>query len=448
MLVTDFLTPECSLLLRSRSKRAALRVLVNAVCRQHPALSADEVLERIEAREREISTLIAPGIALPHARLVELQEPVVAVGLHTAGVPWQSGPPERANLILLVLGSEQDPGQHIHLLAEIARALENEARLKALLSARTPRALFEAFAEPEPVVHRERVTRKDRVPQGLLAHAAELARDIARSSVMIHDDGDLNPEWLKVFPEELPLILSARDTGKYLGCVSPFRTLLQVPSKGLVPKYRVELAIMLAISQGLLERDRIVVNVYGAGGLGGLDTLSVVDVGKTFANAPYLGNEVSGEDIEYQVLSHVLNIALSLAAEGREGKPVGTIFVLGDSDGVAQRSSQIVINPFKGYAEDERNVLDPSLEETIKEFAAIDGAFLIRGDGVIMAAGACLHTDPESATLPSGLGTRHVAAMSITAHTKALSIVISQSTGAVRIFKNGKEVLVLEKPGR
>jgi len=142
-----------------------------------------------------------------------------------------------------------------------------------------------------------------------------------------------------------------------------------------------------------------------------------------------------------------LNIALSLADEGREGKPVGTIFVLGDSDGVAQRSSQIVINPFKGYAEDERNVLDPSLEETIKEFAAIDGAFLIRGDGVIVAAGACLHTDPQNASLASGLGTRHVAAMSITAHTKALSIVISQSTGAVRIFKNGKEVLVLEKSG-
>lgn len=149
-----------------------------------------------------------------------------------------------------------------------------------------------------------------------------------------------------------------------------------MPSKGLVPKYRVELAIMLAISQGLLERDRIVVNVYGARRPGPrLDTLSVVDVGERRLRTPYLGNEVSGEDIEYQVLSHVLNIALSLAAEGREGKPVGTIFVLGDSDGVAQRSSQIRDQSLQRLCRGRAQRAGYSLEETIKEFAAIDGAF-------------------------------------------------------------------------
>lgn len=445
---TDFLTPERSLLLRSKTKHAALRALVKAVCRQFPDLSVDDVLERIEAREREISTLIAPGIAIPHARLAKLDEPIIAAGLHKSGLPWQAVPSEKANLIILVLGGEDDPSKHIRVLADIARLLRIEARQKALLSVRTRKALYEALAEPAPAGVKEHAKRKDRVTRGLLAHAAELASDIARAYVMIHDDGDLAPEWLDVFPDGLPIILSTRDTGKYADIESRHRTLLQVPSKGLVPKYRVELAILLAISQGLIERDGTVINVYGAGGLGGVDVLSVVDVARTFENAPCLSDQVSGDDIDYQVLSHVLNIALSLADEGREGKPVGTIFVLGDCEGVAERSSQIVINPFRGYPEDERNILDPSLEETVKEFAAIDGAFLIRGDGVIMAAGACLQTGPERPRLSSGLGTRHVAAMSITAHTKALSIVISQSTGAVRIFKDGKEVLVLERAGR
>jgi DNA integrity scanning protein DisA with diadenylate cyclase activity len=65
-----------------------------------------------------------------------------------------------------------------------------------------------------------------------------------------------------------------------------------------------------------------------------------------------------------------------------------------------------------------------------------------------MAAGACLKTDPDMAKLPSGLGTRHVAAMSISAQTNALSVVISQSTGAVRIFKGGKQLLAIERTGR
>lgn len=450
MRIAQFLTPERTLLLRSKTKDSALRATVKAVCRQHPELSLEDVLERIESREREISTLIAPGVALPHARLKQLGKPIVAAGLHKSGIQWQAVPSECVRLIILVLGSEEDPGQHIQLLAEIARLVKDETRMNAVLSAKSAKTLYAALAEVEPAMHAERVTRKERVTRRLLSHAAELARDTARASVMIHDDGDLNPEWLEIFPRNLPIIISTRSTGKYTGIGLPSRILLEVPSKGLAPKYRVELAILLAISQGLLDRDGAVINVYADGGLGGggIDVLSVVDVAQTFENVPSLYDKVSGDEVEYQVLIHVLNIALSLASEGREGKPVGTIFVLGDSDEVAKRSSQIVINPFKGYSEDERNILDPSLEETVKEFAAIDGAFLIRGDGVIMAAGTCLQTTPGSTRLLSGLGTRHVAAMSITAHTKALSIVISQSTGAVRIFKNGQEVLVLERTGR
>jgi len=447
MSAVDFLAQDRTLLLRSRSKHASLRALTNAVCRQFPNLDAGDLLARIEEREREISTLITPGIALPHARLAQLDDPVIAVALHKAGVSWQAVPDERAHLIVLVLGTERDPSQHIRLLADIARLLSIESNRKAMLAAKNARVLYEAFAGAESAVPRERRTRKDRVTRGMLSHAAALAKDMPRARVMIHDDGDLRAEWLDVFPGDLPIILTSRDVRRHAGLNASRVTLLQVPSRGLVPKYRVELAILLAISQGLVDRQGTVINVYAAGGLGGLDALSVVDVARAFEKAPSLHNEVATGDIDYQVLNRVLNISLTLANEGREGKPVGTIFVVGDWERVTKRCTQIVINPFKGYPEDERSILDPSLEETVKEFAAIDGAFLIRGDGVIMAAGACLPTDPEGSRLSSGLGTRHVAAMSITAHTKALSVVISQSTGAVRIFKSGQEVLTLERAG-
>jgi DNA integrity scanning protein DisA with diadenylate cyclase activity len=109
-------------------------------------------------------------------------------------------------------------------------------------------------------------------------------------------------------------------------------------------------------------------------------------------------------------------------------------------------SQQLVINPFKGYSDEEKSILDPSLEETLKEFSTIDGAFLVRGDGVVEAAGTYLRPDVAVEDLPSGLGARHAAAAGITTATSALAVVISQSTGRVSLFKGGKPILVLDKP--
>jgi DNA integrity scanning protein DisA with diadenylate cyclase activity len=143
----------------------------------------------------------------------------------------------------------------------------------------------------------------------------------------------------------------------------------------------------------------------------------------------------------------MLTLAGELGAEGREGRPVGTLFVLGDSDHVLDQSRQLVINPFFGYPEAERNVLDPHLEETIKEFSAIDGAFVVRGDGVILSAGRYLSpaAKPEE-PLSQGLGTRHEAAASITVTTDALALCISQSTGTVSIYRRGRLMTDIAKP--
>jgi diadenylate cyclase len=106
-----------------------------------------------------------------------------------------------------------------------------------------------------------------------------------------------------------------------------------------------------------------------------------------------------------------------------------------------------VINPFHGYPENERNIVDPRLEETIKEFSAIDGAFVIRGDGVILAAGRYLAPGSKlDDQLPQGLGTRHQAAAGITAITRAIALCISQSTGTVSIFKEGRLITDIQKP--
>ncbi|AHF79783.1 DNA integrity scanning protein DisA nucleotide-binding domain protein [Thermococcus paralvinellae] len=139
------------------------------------------------------------------------------------------------------------------------------------------------------------------------------------------------------------------------------------------------------------------------------------------------------------VLQRLLEIAVELSLEGREGHPVGTIFVVGDTRNVLKYSHQIIPNPFKGH---KLNVLDKNIKGIIKEFAMLDGAFIISNTGRILAAGRYLDVDPKKLDvhLPPGLGSRHLAAAGISKKTKATAITLSES-GVIRVFKNGEIIL-------
>jgi len=112
---------------------------------------------------------------------------------------------------------------------------------------------------------------------------------------------------------------------------------------------------------------------------------------------------------------------------------------------VMEKSRQLTLNPFQGISEAERNALDPPIRDAIKTFSALDGAFIIREDGVVLAAGRYLLSMSRDVKLPMGLGARHSAAASITAEAKCVAITVSQTTGSVRVFREGEIVLELRQ---
>jgi diadenylate cyclase len=211
---------------------------------------------------------------------------------------------------------------------------------------------------------------------------------------------------------------------------------------------QMKVAVLMALSSGIISSKDRIVCVSGLPRLHHLDNILVLDLGKEFEllTTPKDANMVG--TVRPEVFEGVLNLAVELANQGREGKPVGTIFTLGDHEKVLQLSRQLVINPFRGYPEEERNILDPNLRETIREFSAIDGAFVIRDDGIVMAAGRHLNAALEEGDLPRGLGSRHVAGAGITAVTDAVAMTISESDGTVRLFKNGAIFMEIEKASR
>ena len=147
----------------------------------------------------------------------------------------------------------------------------------------------------------------------------------------------------------------------------------------------------------------------------------------------------SGRSIDTGVLKKIIHIAIEISREGREGRKIGAMFIVGDEQAVMKHSRPLILDPLKGHSDNDRQILNPDLNETIKELALLDGAFVVSGKGVFLSAARFIHSDAVDIHIPLGLGTRHIAAASITRNTKAIAVVVSESS-VVRIILDGKVV--------
>ena len=279
-----------------------------------------------------------------------------------------------------------------------------------------------------------------------LESAEDIASRINAKRIFLYADLINDYKLLKELSkkDEFVFITKNEDTlHKHVGIE---KNIIDIPNVEFSRIGLIKIAAMKGLFSGIVKDEDKIVFVTGTHKIGSFDSIIVVDIGREFEILASSSVSDIAENLKPEVFEAVLNLSLELASQGREGKPVGTIFVIGDHEKVLQLSRQMIINPFQGYPEEERNIMDPALRETIKEFSAVDGAFVIREDGVVMAAGRHLSAALEKEDFPHGLGSRHVAAAGITSVTDAAAIVISESTGEVRIFKKGNIFMEIEKP--
>jgi hypothetical protein len=300
--------------------------------------------------------------------------------------------------------------------------------------------------EPYPPSKEQAV---ESISHHLVQHARQLAGAIDARAVVLYADALCGDGELRRFlPEvDFPVILVTRSTEAAVQLAQPTHAWVTVPDVRMTRAGQVKAALLVCLARGVLQRGDRVVCLTGADGSHSLDTLMVLDLGNDPELFAVLDSVVLPEDVLPEVFERVLTLATQLAAEGREGRPVGALFVLGDSERVLVQSRHLILNPFKGHPESQRNLLDPDVTETIKEFSALDGAFVVRGDGVVLTAGTHLVPTASPARLPGGLGTRHASAAGITASTEAVALCVSQSTGTVTVFKAGKLVTDIHRPG-
>ena len=144
-------------------------------------------------------------------------------------------------------------------------------------------------------------------------------------------------------------------------------------------------------------------------------------------------------EYDAEILQALIELAVEIAREGREGRRIGTLFTLGDEQAVLAKSRSLILDPLVGHPESLRHVSNPNLRGTVKELAQLDGAFVVSHDGIVLAACRYLDSFASEIDVPLGLGSRHLAAANISAVTKAVGIVVSESS-VVRLFCHGKLV--------
>jgi diadenylate cyclase len=138
-------------------------------------------------------------------------------------------------------------------------------------------------------------------------------------------------------------------------------------------------------------------------------------------------------------LRRVVQLAVEIAREGREGRKIGTLFVVGDSEAVIGHSRPLILDPLAGHPDERKRLDDPDMRETIKELAQLDGAFVVSDEGIVVSAARYLDAASENLDVPLGLGSRHVAAASISKQTGAVAVAVSESS-VVRMFDDGELV--------
>jgi DNA integrity scanning protein DisA with diadenylate cyclase activity len=264
--------------------------------------------------------------------------------------------------------------------------------------------------------------------------------------LLLVSDQPLSPNEIRGRPIKKKLVYAVTSDGIANQLRSKKYHAVVIPPYDYTRIEKIKVAVVAAQSAGLLRNGDTVLALCGPGQDKVVDTLVKVDIGSEDPEEKIRVDTLGlPPEFSSQVVESLIHTAMEIGAEGYEGSAVGTIIVVGDATAVMEKSRQLILNPFQGISEAERNSLDPPIREAVKTFSALDGAFVIREDGVVLAAGRYLLTMSRDVKLPMGLGARHSAAASITAESKCVAITVSQTTGTVRVFREGEIVLELRQ---
>jgi len=274
--------------------------------------------------------------------------------------------------------------------------------------------------------------------------AVRLAAAVEADTILVLLDGPTDWEELRDRSRGIAVLVVANKPEHIDGAAEFGLATLTIDLEDDPVYERLTQSLLEGIATGLLETGARVVAVYSGFEVGRVDSISDIRLNEHLGRLTIRDLRELKTRVPLETLKSVVDLAVDIGREGRESKRVGTLFVVGDTRKVMQKSHPIGFDPVKGYSKKERNLRDGRVRESIKEIAQMDGAFVVSSDGTVEAACRMLETMNAEITLSKGLGTRHWAAAAISKSTHAIAVTVSESNGTVRIFQGGEVKLRIE----
>ena len=396
-------------------------------------------------REKQMTTYLGNGVCLPHARIKMKRPYMVAVGRCPKGLVYDGQPEYKDIRFIFLLLASKNARNYLFSLASLARVFQDNGHMDRLRAATKitdfRKELKQVFAGEENKPRR----RHNRFNNLILREAAKIAKGAQCTSVLVFADtfgGGV--EVGKTF-NAFKTVLIAHGTSDAVAEREEIDAVIPIRAYSNHRFSQLRSAVLIGLTRGIFSSTDRLCCIGGLPQSNQFDSITVVDVEREFDTTLASKSDMLPVSVKPEVIERVLAIATELAVEGREGYPVGCLFTLGNSELISEFTKPLILNPFYGYKDEDRNILNPFMDETVKELSSIDGAFIIRGDGVLVSAGSLIHAPDYTHDLPSGFGSRHAAAASITQAVDCLCIVVSGSTGQVTLFRRGKMLPLIEK---
>jgi len=277
----------------------------------------------------------------------------------------------------------------------------------------------------------------------MISAGVEVLEDRDGDAMLLLLDG--STDWIKISKlvedTEKPVIIAVDDPNDLEGAAEAGIAAIALNKEKAPVLERLQEALLEAAADELIRPNGEVVAVYSGFQQGRLDSISYLQLDERMRRFTSRDLQMLESSVPLKTIKAVVDLAVDIGREGREGKAVGTLFVVGDTRKVVEHASDGGVDPYRGYNKSFRNLLDPKVVEDAKELAQLDGAFIVSSDGHIERSRQMLEVSHEDLKMTKGLGSRHWAAAAITRKTKAISVVVSQSTGTVRLYQNGLLIL-------
>ena len=421
-------------LIINNQKELVLKEMINQSLSEKSSSIRENVFKECLERENQATTVVEKGLAFPHAKIGTEIDPSICIGYSPEGIIWDTSG-EIVHIIVLLICHEDD---HLTILAELASMIQVPGVLEKLEISDSPEAIIQILENARELRTQNFPFEKERLTQAMVKQICTLMNSSGKSRIVLltNSPSKISDLMKQLDSSGISLVTNKKDLNPRISPIGDNIENIYEVNGNLTD----EKSILRELwANEMLKEGEIIISISGFEYQDMPHRISITSIPWDLYNeSRILGYQIP-HNINLEILSRVIYLSSELASQGREGKPVGTIFVLGDYNKVKAYCKQLIINPFGYLDEQRRNILDPSLSETIKEYSKIDGAFIIGNDGLIHSAGTYLSIPPSKMTLTPGLGARHAAAMGITLVAPVVSAVISESTGNIRVFWDGAE---------